>query len=46
MKIAKRFKIEYAPVHLANTRLYDDTKTLSKRVEAHAEIMDAVKKHY
>jgi glycosyltransferase involved in cell wall biosynthesis len=46
MRIAKEFKVEHLPVHLANTRLYDDTKTLAKRVECHAEIIETVKRHY
>lgn len=46
MRIAKEFRVEHIPVHIANTRLYDDTKTISKRVEAHAEIIETIKKHY
>ncbi|MBS3909179.1 MAG: glycosyltransferase [Actinobacteria bacterium] len=46
IRIAKKFKVEYLPLHLANTRLYQDTKTLSKRVEAHAEIIETVKRHF
>ncbi|MCL5292011.1 MAG: glycosyltransferase [Actinobacteria bacterium] len=46
IRIAKRFKVSYLPKHLASTRWYQDTKTLSKRVEAHAEIIKTVKQHY
>jgi hypothetical protein len=46
MRIAKRFRIAYLDKYLANSRLYLDTKTLSKRVEVHQETLQVVKRHY
>jgi glycosyltransferase involved in cell wall biosynthesis len=46
MRIAKRFRIGYLDAYLASSRLHSDTKTLSKRVEVHREILQVVKRHY
>lgn len=46
MRVAKRFQIGYLNEYLANSRLHMDTKTLSKRVEVHEEILQTVKNHY
>lgn len=46
MRIAKRFQIDYLEAYLATSRLHMDTKTLSKRVEVHAESLRVVKRHY
>jgi glycosyltransferase involved in cell wall biosynthesis len=46
MRIAKRFRIGYIPVYLANSRLHTDTKTLSKRLEVHQQNLQVVKRHY
>ncbi len=46
MRIAKCFRIGYLEAYLATSRLHMDTKTLSKRVEAHAESLNVVKRHY
>ena len=47
IRIAKRYgKLWYVPEYLANSRFYQDTKTMSKRAEAHAEILDVIMKHY
>jgi hypothetical protein len=46
IRIAKRFRIGYLEEYLANSRLHLETKTLSKRVEVHQEILQVVKRHY
>jgi glycosyltransferase involved in cell wall biosynthesis len=46
MRIAKRFRIGYLDEYLANSRLHADTKTLSKRMEVHQEILQVVRRHY
>jgi len=46
MRISERDKIGFLPEYLANSRLYPETKTMSKRVEAYGEAKETVKKHY
>lgn len=46
IRISKKLKIGFLPEYLANSRLYAETKTVSKRLEAHSEIVDVVKRHY
>lgn len=46
MRISERLKIGFLPEYLANSRLYPETKTMSKRVEVYKEIKETVKKHY
>ncbi len=46
MRISERLKIGFLPEYLANSRLYPETKTMSKRVEAYREAKETVKKHY
>lgn len=46
MRIARDQKVGYLNEYLANSRLYAETKTMSKRVEIHEEILDISKKHY
>ncbi|MBI1912012.1 MAG: glycosyltransferase [Deltaproteobacteria bacterium] len=46
IRIAKKFKIGYLPEFLANTRIYLETKTMSKRLEVHNEIVKTIKAHY
>jgi glycosyltransferase involved in cell wall biosynthesis len=47
IRIAKQYgHLEYIPEYLANTRFYMETKTMSKRVEAHAEILQVIRKQY
>ncbi len=47
IRTAKEYgTLEYIPEFLANSRLYKETKTLSKQLEAHAEILDVIRKHY
>jgi glycosyltransferase involved in cell wall biosynthesis len=44
LRAAKRFRIGYVAEHLANSRLHAETKTLSRRVQAHEEILRVVKR--
>jgi glycosyltransferase involved in cell wall biosynthesis len=46
IRLARGGDLGYIPSYLACTRLYAETKTLGKRVEAHSEILDVVKRHY
>jgi len=46
IRIAKRFRVGYLAEYLAHSRLHMRTKTLSKRVEVHAETLRVVKQHY
>lgn len=46
IRVAKRFSIGYLNEYLANSRLHEKGKTLSRRVEAHGEILRVVKRHY
>lgn len=46
MRIAKVGKISYIPEYLANSRMYDENKTCSRRKEIYLETISAVKKHY
>src|SRR5262249_50683004 len=46
MRIAQCFRLGYLEAYLATSRLHMDTKTLAKRVEAHAESLHVVKRHY
>jgi GT2 family glycosyltransferase len=46
MRVAKRFRIGYLKTSLATSRLHMDTKTLSRRVEAHDESLRVVKRYY
>lgn len=46
MRISERLKIGFLPEYLANSRLYPETKTMSKRVEVYREIKETIKKHY
>lgn len=46
IRLAKKLKVGYAPEYFANSRLHADTKTMSKRKEAHKEIVQMVKHHY
>lgn len=46
MRIAARCRIGHLNEYLANSRLHRGTKTLSRPVEVHAEILRTVRKHY
>lgn len=46
IRISKKYTLGFIPEHLASTRLYDETKTLSQRHKVHKEIVEVVKKHY
>jgi glycosyltransferase involved in cell wall biosynthesis len=47
IRVAQHYKsLGYLPEFLANSRFYPETKTLSKRLEAHAEILNVIKTHY
>jgi len=46
IRIANNHNIGYINDYLANSRLYAETKTMSKRVEIHEEILDVCKRHY
>ncbi|MBP2134452.1 glycosyltransferase involved in cell wall biosynthesis [Methanomicrobium sp. W14] len=37
---------DYLPEYLANSRFYQETKTMSKRLEAHAEVLEVMKNHF
>ena len=47
IRIAKHYgTLGYISDYLANSRLYQETKTMSKRLEAHEEILNVIRKHY
>lgn len=47
IRIAKHYgTLGYISDYLANSRLYQETKTMSKRLEAHAEILNVIRKQY
>jgi glycosyltransferase involved in cell wall biosynthesis len=47
IRITKMFgSLGYLKEYLANSRFYPGTKTMSKRLEAHAEILEVIKRHY
>jgi glycosyltransferase involved in cell wall biosynthesis len=47
IRIAKYYgTLGYISDYLANSRFYQETKTMSKRLEAHAEILNVIRKHY
>lgn len=46
IRVSRRLKIGFIPEYLANSRLYADTKTMSKRLEVHKKIVSMVKRHY
>lgn len=46
IRVGKRFSVGYIPEYLAASRIHSETKTLSKRVEFHEEIVRTVKRHY
>ncbi len=47
IRIAKHYgTLGYINTYLANSRFYLENKTISKRREAHAEILNVIRKHY
>jgi hypothetical protein len=47
MRIAKQYgTLWYMRRHLANARVYPETKTMSKQLEATGEILNVLRKHY
>ncbi len=47
IRIAKKgLKIGFIPEYLANSRLYAETKTMSRSFEVHKEIVRSIKMHY
>jgi len=47
IRIAKHYgTLDYISDYLANSRMYQETKTMSKRFEAHEEILNVIRKHY
>jgi hypothetical protein len=47
IRIAKQYgTLGYINENLANSRFYQETKTMSKRLEAHAEILNVIRNHY
>ena len=47
IRVAKHYgTLGYTQEYLANSRFYPETKTMSKRLEAHAEILEVIRKHY
>jgi glycosyltransferase involved in cell wall biosynthesis len=47
IRVAKQYgMLGYIHEYLANSRVYQETKTMSKRFEAHNEILKVIKKHY
>ncbi len=45
-RASKKYKLHFLPVYIANTRLYEDTKTLGQKVPVHKEIIKVQQKHY
>ena len=47
IRIAKHYgTLDCISDYIANSRFYQETKTMSKRLEAHAEILNVISKHY
>jgi glycosyltransferase involved in cell wall biosynthesis len=46
IRVSRHFKLNFLQEHLADTRVYEATKTSSKKFEAVNEILSVVKKHY
>ena len=46
IRIAKQYRIAYLSTYLANSRLHRETKTLSKQVEVHTEIVQMLQQQY
>jgi len=46
MRVSRACGIGYLPVHLANTRFYAGTKTMSGRIEVCNEAIKVLKRHY
>ena len=42
IRIAKRFKVGYMPEYVANFRVYPETKTMSRRLDIHREIIKVI----
>jgi glycosyltransferase involved in cell wall biosynthesis len=47
IRVANQYgTLGYINKYLANSRMYRETKTMSKRVEFHEEILNVIRKHY
>lgn len=46
MKIGKKHVVGYIPQYLANSRMYEENKTLGRRDEVFKEVIKTVKKYY
>jgi len=46
IRVSKKFKLNFINKYLANTRLYQDTKTLGQKVPVHKEIIQVQQRHY
>lgn len=46
MKMAQQGRIAYIPFYLANSRMYEENKTMSRRNEVYREVCRTVKKYY
>ncbi len=47
IRLARHYgSLGYIRDYLANSRFYPETKTMSKRLEAHAEVLNVIRKHY
>jgi glycosyltransferase involved in cell wall biosynthesis len=47
IRVAKQYgTLGYLNEYLANSRMYKETKTMSKRVEAHEESLNVIRNHY
>ncbi|MCC6501670.1 MAG: glycosyltransferase [Deltaproteobacteria bacterium] len=46
LRVSRKKKVGFLDEYLANTRLYADTKTMSKRFEVHREIVYMLKRHH
>jgi glycosyltransferase involved in cell wall biosynthesis len=46
IRLSKRFSMAYLNIHLANTRLHREAKTVQQRNQMHREILQVVKSHY
>ncbi len=46
IRLGERFQVRFVDQVLANSRMYEDNKTVSRRTEVYREVFATVKKHY
>lgn len=46
IRVGKQYSVGYIPEYLATSRIHPETKTRSKRLQFHQEIVRTIKRHY